>query len=452
MGLTPLSFTGVSTFSENIQAILTRASTIASLPLRALQNEKSDLIQRKSLVASLQGTMTSFTSSLQNLADTGDAKAIGGSSSNTSKVFVNTVTATTAASYTISDITSVASAASETTAAGYADASTTAVSTTGTVRLVIGSTTYDIVLGTGQNNLAGLRTAINALGAGVSASILTTGTGANPNYLSITATATGATTLQLIDDPTGAATQMLTSANQGSNANFKLNGISVSKSNNLINDVVGGVAFTIAGTTSGAETVTVRLASDRSKLSTALSSIASAYNDVVDFLDSQIGETAGLLSGSNLVRQASSALRQLTGFPGTGAIKGLASLGLSLDTEGKLTFDSAAFNSLTEAQIADAYTFTGSTTSGVGSLVATFEGISDPITGIVKLEQNQFARTEARLNTQIADLTDRINAQQAAARSRLQVVDTLLATLESQQRNIDAQVKSLNSTLYGKTP
>jgi flagellar hook-associated protein 2 len=50
-----------------------------------------------------------------------------------------------------------------------------------------------------NNNLSGLVNAINNSGAGVTASILTTGTGATPDYLVLIATSTGATTLQLND-------------------------------------------------------------------------------------------------------------------------------------------------------------------------------------------------------------------------------------------------------------
>lgn len=109
--------------------------------------------------------------------------------------------ATTPNSYTLSNIT-LATPASETSIAGYSNSATTTVPSN--VQLVSGSNTYNITLVAGKNNLVGLRDAINASGAAVTASILTTGTGANPNYLNVTANSNGATTLQLNDvtDPT----------------------------------------------------------------------------------------------------------------------------------------------------------------------------------------------------------------------------------------------------------
>jgi flagellar hook-associated protein 2 len=62
----------------------------------------------------------------------------------------------------------------------------------------VGSQAYQLNISQ-SNSLSGLVNAINKSGAGVTASILTTGTGATPDYLVLTATSTGAMTLQLND-------------------------------------------------------------------------------------------------------------------------------------------------------------------------------------------------------------------------------------------------------------
>lgn len=440
MSLPPLTFTGISSFSADLQTILNRAQQVASFPLQTLQNDKTDLLQRKTLTGTLQTLATAFSTSLKNLAGVGDARGIGGVSSEASKAAINTVTTSVAATYTLNGITSLAKAASETSLHGYA--TETSVSSDGHVQLTLGSNSYEIALTPEQNNLAGLRDAINRLGIGVTATVFTTGTA--PNYLSLTASASGKTTLSLKDG----ATDLLTSTNQGANAEFKLNGVQVSKPTNLINDVIPGVSFTIAGTTP--DDVTLTLASSRSKLSTALGSLVTAYNNMVDFLDTQVGPSAGLLSGSSLISGTAAALRELTSFRGSGSIKSLADLGLELNSEGKLSLNSDRFNQIAESQLTDAFALVGSSVNGIGSLINRFANISDPVTGRVKLELDQFGITENRLNTQIGALTERINLQQQALRQRLQMADTLLATLESQQKTLEAQLNSLNLTLYGK--
>ena len=325
MSLTPLVFSGVSKYSSDFRTILERTVKIASLPITALQNQQKDLVQRKVVAGGLQGAVAAFGASLKSLGEIGDRRAVTGKSTDSAKVAVRSVSATTGGVYQLTSITSIAAAAAETSVLSYASSSATTVSSTGTVGLTVGSNTFTINLTTAQNNLAGLRDKINNLGAGVTASILTTD---GENHLSISANTTGATALTLTDDPAGTPVALITSANQGSNAIFTLNGVAVSQKTNLVNSVVPGLSFEVLAKTATDEKVSVTLASDRTQLSTALSSLADAYNTLVGQVDGQIGESAGLLSGSSLVREIQSVLREVTGFSGSGDIKSLSALGL----------------------------------------------------------------------------------------------------------------------------
>jgi flagellar hook-associated protein 2 len=261
-------------------------------------------------------------------------------------VTVQNTGATAPASYTISDITSIASAASETTQTGYADANATQVSSTGSLSFVVGSKSYPINLGSGANKLAGLRDAINNLGAGVNATVLTTGTGANPNYLSITSHNTGATTLQLIDDPTGANTNLLTSSNQGSDAIFKLNGVSVDKPGNTVNDVIPGLTFSIVDTTTSGQTVNLSVSTDTSQLQIALQDFVTKYNALNTAVHAQVGPSAGALSGDLIVQQIQGDLRQVTSYQSSGATQSLSDLGIQIDNSGQMSLDTSTLNAL----------------------------------------------------------------------------------------------------------
>jgi len=58
MGLAPLVFTGVSTYSSDLQTVLNRAVSIANLPVTQLQNRQKDLVQQKLLVTNLSDATT----------------------------------------------------------------------------------------------------------------------------------------------------------------------------------------------------------------------------------------------------------------------------------------------------------------------------------------------------------------------------------------------------------
>jgi flagellar hook-associated protein 2 len=430
VSITPLKFTGVSTYSADLQTVLSRAVSIASIPLNALQNEATDNLQRKTMLGSFNSALSDLESSLRSLGTVASQKALSASSSNSSTVSVTYAGASAATSYTISEITSVAKSASETTLSGYANSTSAAVSSTGTLKLVIGSTEKEIVLGAGKNNLVGVRDAINALGLGVTATILTTGSGANPNYLSLTADTSGAKTLALHDDPAGANTNLLTAANQG-------------------NDVISGLVFHIKEKTDPAETVSLTLSTDRSRLSRSLGDFAEKYNAVVEQVNGQVGPSAGLLSGDFIIREAQNILRKLSSYEGN-SIGGLANLGLEFSSDGKLELNSEAFNALSETQISEGFGFLGSSTTGFAALSKDLAQLSDPLTGLVKRQLEGYDRTDLRLQEEIAKLEERISFTQASVAERLQVADALLAQLESQQNILDASLKSVSLALFGK--
>lgn len=449
MSTQPLAFTGISQFSEDFQTILSRAVSIASLPVQSLQNDQVDILTQKQLLTNLNGAVASVGEAIEALGALGANQAVVGTSSNTAKVTINSTNASSPATYTISEITSVARSASAATA-GFIDGDSAAVSATGTVRLTFDGTDYTINLDPDENSLGGLRDKINNLGAGVTATVLTTGTGPAPFYLSITANATGLKPIALVDDPLGAATNLVATSDNGADAVFKVNGVAVTKSSNLINDVVSGLSFTIVATTAG-DTVALTLATDRTKISTALKNLVGAYNAAKEQTSAQIGPAAGLLTGDFIIREAENALRSAVTFAGTDSIRNIGDLGVQFSSTGQASFDQATFDALSGTQIEDAFAFFGSETTGFGALSARFSQITDPVTGLIKVQQDQYDKTDKSLSEQIVVLNERVAALRLSLSARLQAADALLAQLESQQSILDASIESLNLVLYGRS-
>ncbi|MCS7025710.1 MAG: flagellar filament capping protein FliD [Bryobacteraceae bacterium] len=449
MNLTPLTFTGVSSFSEDFQTILNRATQIANLPVKALQNQQKDLLEQKLLVSNLSSAVGALATSLSNLGATSSQKALLATSSDSTKLTAMNINASSPAVYTISNVTSLAKSAAETTLSGYQSATSTPVSSTGLLTLRVGSSSYAINI-TGQNNLTALRDKINQANAGVTASILTTGTGSNPYYLSITANQAGATTLELRDDPSGANINLLTTNNQGADTEFQLNGVTIRKRSNTIHDVVPGLKFNILKTTSAGETITITLATDRTQIARQLEDLVQNYNTVREFLNGQIGSAAGLLSGDFLIRETMDRLRALTSYSGTGSIRSLADLGIEFDSKGMASFQRTKFDSLSESQLEDVFTFLGTEQTGLGGFGAQLRQISDSVTGLAQLQIQKYDETQKRLEQQITILSSRIEEMKKTLSAKLQAADTILASLQSQKRVLDASLQSLNYTLYGR--
>jgi flagellar capping protein FliD len=198
------------------------------------------------------------------------------------------------------------------------------------------------------------------------------------------------------------------------------------------------------------ETVDLRLSSSRSTLASDLASLISVYNSAQSKVASQVGETAGLLSGDYIVREIQHLMRELAAYEGSGPVKHLADLGIEFNQSGQMEFNTPKFYSLSDADIAAAFEFLGSPTSGLGALSAGFGQVSDPISGLIRLQQNQYDAADDRLSNQISELTTRIELMQSSLSLRLQQADVLLAQLEAQQTMLDANIRALELAAFGK--
>jgi flagellar hook-associated protein 2 len=443
----PLQFTGISQYSSDFQQILSRAVSIAQIPVMQLTNEQTQIVSEETTLGNLNSAVSNVGSALKTIGQLSSGESLAANSTDTSVVTATATGADTTASYSITNVTSLASAASEHSTTNYTDTTSEAVSTTGSMQLVYGSKTYNITLAAGQNNVAGLRDAINNLGAGVTASILTpSSTGA---YLSISANTPGETTLKLIDDPSGAATNILTGTNQGTNTNFDLNGIPVSSPGTTVNNVIPGITLSFQGTTSSNETVNVNLATDRSQISSALNTLVSSYNTLKTQMDAQFGTSGSVLSGNNILYQIRQAMSNIVQYQGGGTMGNLANLGIEMSETGQMSLNTTTFNGLSDSDISSAMSLLGTSTTGIGGLQQTFNAISDPITGSVATQTAQWNTSTQNIAAQITAKNAAITLLQATINQQLQAADASIADLESQQNTLTASLTSLSYVSYG---
>jgi len=536
-----LVFTGISSYSSDFQSVLQRAVQIAQLPVQALQNQQTTIQNEQQALTALDPVVAGVGSALASLGSLAANGGLAASSSNSSVVTaVNTGTAS-AANYTVSNVSSLASAASEMSLTGYSDTNKSAVSTSGFVNLVLGSKTYRLNI-SGNNTLAGLESAINNSGAGVTASILTTGTGAKPDYLVVTANNSGATTLQLNDlqnptdlvtnNGTGTETSLTTYAdpastpvsnsgsinllvgaaiynlnvsannnlnglvqavnsagagvtasinngslsistndssaktialsdmspvnlisntNQGSNADFFLNGIEVTRASNTVSDIIPGVSLTLHGKTTGS--VNLSVAPDSSQLASALQTLVTNYNTLADQVGQQRGKSGGALAGDMLLNQISGDMQQLVTYwnpSASGSIHSLSDLGVTFDDTGKMSFNPATLSGLSSSQLSDAFKFLGTSTSGFGALANTFTQLTDPVSGLIQAQLNGYESQSTQLTNQIAALNQRVSQVQSTMMAKLQAADALCAELTQQQNTVGAAVQSVDYVMYGR--
>lgn len=450
MGITPLTFTGISSFSDDFQTILNRSVSIASLPAKVLQNEQQDVLNRKVAMADLRSAVSSLAGTLSTLGGMRSGGALAVSSSS------YTVGASLGAGaapgvYQISEITSLASQAIATSMAGLATQDSTAVSGGDhKLQLVVGGVTHDMTLAAEADNLAGVRDAINALGAGVTATILDTHNEPGRYFLSLAADSKGAQAIELRTVAGDSSSNLLKQTSPGSDAIFKVNGQSVTATDNAVSGVIPGVMLELKDKTADGQVITVSVSTNRAPIQGALQQFVTAYNAMVGKLDAQIGESAGMLNGDPVIGQLSGLLREITGYSGSGSVRRLADLGITLSATGEMSFDSTAISRMSGTDLSSALDFLGDGSSGLSALASRLTALSDPLTGSMRYMLKSYDETDSRLSAQIAAIEERVSAMQASLMARLQAADSLLASLDSQKSMLTATIESLNTVTNGK--
>lgn len=445
MGIPPLRFTGISQFSQDFQLIVDRTLQIATLPARSLQNDQARILGQKSSLVDLRSSVAALASSLRSLDSIGNSRALAATSTQSSKVSVSLPDATRAqaGSFTISEVTSLAQRAIATSTTGQDSPTSGPVAGAGgALQLVVGSQIWDLTLAPGSDHLEGARDAINAAGAGVSASLIH----ANGKvFLSLSADQTGARAIELRTAPGDPASNLLAVTQPGLDAAFKLNGQPVTSSENYVEGVIPGAGLTLKALTSGDESILIEVASSRAPLAAALKSFVGAYNE----LNKKIGESSAL-AGQSLVNDLLGRLRQIGGQFGDGKITSLAEIGIELDRQGVMSFQDAAFNAVPSWRMNDMFRFLRSADQGLASVAGRLEELSDPVGGAMAAQIRSWDESDSRIQKQIESIYERANATQSTLLARLQAADAMLARLEGQQSLLDASIKSLQFSMYGR--
>lgn len=227
-------------------------------------------------------------------------------------------------------------------------------------------TSGNIVIDSTNNTLQGILEAINKGNFGVTASIVSdgsSGTGATPNHLILTSSATGASSTMKITlagsggnppdpdlvallgyDPAGV--QNLSQKAAAADTRATVNGIAVTSTGTSISGAIAGV--NISALAVGSSTLTV--AKDSSALTTNVNNFVKAYNELnsqITSLGAYNAETksGGPLLGDTTLRSLQAGIRRqlstsITGLRGS-SLTNLSQIGISYQKDGTLALDNA---------------------------------------------------------------------------------------------------------------
>lgn len=211
---------------------------------------------------------------------------------------------------------------------------------------------------------AGMVSAINSAGLGVTAQLINTGNG----YNVVVTGETGADQNFSLSSDTGSGLPVTdvafdTTLQAATDASFKVNGLTVSRSSNTVSDVIEGVTLDLYTTTSGV--ARLDLNRDTASIKDNIKGLVTAYNDFEETLKilgdraSEVEEFGGVLAGESLLQSVRNQVRNLvtstSSTPGS-TIKAARDVGVSFDRFGKLTLDESKLDSALQNQFAEVST------------------------------------------------------------------------------------------------
>jgi flagellar hook-associated protein 2 len=231
-----------------------------------------------------------------------------------------------------------------------------------------------------------LRLAINNSGLDVKASFINDGSSSNPVRLAVSGTKSGEdndVTIGVSNFLLGAGTANLvdfTETQSALNANFVLDGVAITKSGNVVSDVIEGAVVTLESAGSG----TVTLSSDGDAIKDKVQAYIDGYNELTLHLTSELalesetGET-GVLFANFTVQNLQQKLREtisgeVSGV--TGDFNYLSQIGIRTLSDGTLSLDDGEFNDAMAEDVGNVSQLFSSSSIATSSAV-TFVGFTN---------------------------------------------------------------------------
>ncbi len=257
--------------------------------------------------------------------------------------------------------------------------------------------------------------------------------------------------------PIGTATATsggMSNIQAASDASFKYNGITLTRSTNTISDITVGVTINLLSTDS-TSTANISITQDAQPIKDAMQSLVDSYNAMNKQLTSMTQTdattgTVGLFNGDSSINGIDRAIKQiLTSSSGSGL--SLTQYGININRDGTLSFDSSAFDTkMAESPDAMAAYFSGKTTIDSNGNSSTTDGIFNTLyTNLNDLTKSSgvLANLTTGLTTEATSLTsdrtratDALTAKYDTMTQQFIAYDSIISNLNNQFSSLSQQI------------
>ena len=227
------------------------------------------------------------------------------------------------------------------------------------------------------------------------------------------------------------------------NAQVLINGLSISSASNTIDNAIEGLSIKL-GKTSGSP-VEPTVASDHSELKTKLNDFISAFNSLSDTIKSETKydaatKSAGKLQADRTAVGIQSQMRQMVfeAFSGSGSgdLKRLSDIGVSINASGKLELKSSRLDAALEnpTQVKELLNGGDSSTTALTGVMKRFRKYADSVLG-----------TDGALQTRTDGLRSELKRNQTKQEALELRMTGIEARLNKQYQSLDTQMSKIGS-------
>jgi flagellar hook-associated protein 2 len=445
----------------DINGIISKLMSVESRPLTQFASKEGSYQAKLTAFGTLKGTLSSLQTAAQALAKTDTFTGMSASSSDSTLFTASATSSASSGNYDLA-VTTIAKAHAIRTNVSYG----TDTFDSGTLSIKIGTgSPVDITLSS-ASTLAQVRQAINDAKVGVTATIVNDGTA---DRLVLTSNTTGAdgqiefTAPTSNNDGTRRLTDLvganLTQTQAPDNAVFTLNGITITRSTNTVENAVDGVTIKLLKEPLQTPPITpltakLTVAKNTAAVTSAVSSFVKSYNDAITAIKTSsaydaANKKAAILTGDSTTRSIQSQLFSLVGT-GVSGIKGgiarLSDVGITVQKDGTLSVDSGKLSAAIADPDKDVASLFAQTTSNNEGIAVRFNTL---LTGIVGANGMINSRTDG-INASIKDLQKRadsfslrLESIEKRYRTQFTALDTLVASMNQTSSYLAQQLANL---------
>jgi flagellar hook-associated protein 2 len=246
-------------------------------------------------------------------------------------------------------------------------------------------------------------------------------------------------------------------------AQFKVNGLSVTRGSNTISDVIDGVTLNLQSVSNGA--ARLDLTRETSSIKDNIKALVTAYNDfngnlnILGDRSSEVETFGGSLAGDSLLNSVRSQVRSMltaNSSTASGSIQAARNVGLSIDRNGVLQLDEAKLDQALQNNFSDVVKMFTANTNNLSVYSTANAGLAgDAVrkldqmlrsTGLIAQQTNNAQKHIETYKAELLKLQDRMDQLLTRYTNQFSVMESIVGESNSMRTSLKNTFAAMSSS------